>query len=116
MLHGLKYHIRHNGKEPVRIWLRELEKYNRQQYFKIVTKIEKLELEAFKLLGTQMMKKIKGYEDLYELIGGQCRVLVYFDTRSNDFILLHGFLKKRRAEPREIQKGLSLLNEYLTDS
>ena len=114
MLHGLKYFTRHNGEEPVYKWLCELEEHDRQRYFTITSKIDKLELEGFKLLGTQMMKRIADYDDLYELIGGQCRILVYFDTLSNDFILLYGFLKKRRTEPREIRKGLGFLDEYLS--
>lgn len=113
-MHRLKYYTRPNGDQAVRNWLRELEEHNRAQYHKIVTKIDKLELEGFKLLATQMMTSIKGVDDLYELRGGQCRVLVYYDTRSGEFVLLHGFLKRGRVEPREIQKGRHLLQEYLS--
>lgn len=114
ILHRLKYCTRPNGDEPVREWLCELEKYNRAQYNKIATKIDKLEIEGFKLLATQMMKRLKGHDDLYELRGGQCRVLVYYDERSSEFVLLHGFLKKRRAETREIEEGSYFLQEYLS--
>ena len=112
-MHRLKYFIRLNGDEPVREWLCELEKHNRAQYHRIATKIDKLEIEGFKLLATQMMTRLKGKDDLYELRGGQCRVIVYYDERSSEFVLLHGFLKKRRTETREIEEGSRLLQEYL---
>jgi hypothetical protein len=113
-LYIVKYLARRNGEEPVRLFLDELEASNIAQYHKIATKIEKLEYEGLKLLNTQMMKKISSIDALYELRGGQCRVLVYHDTTKDAFVLLNGFLKKGRSESREIEKGLRLLTEYLS--
>ena len=114
-MYTVKYFARHTGEEPLSLFLDELEAYNMAQYHKIVTKIEKLEYEGLKLLNTQMMKRISNTDNLYELRGGQCRVLVYHDMSKGEFVLLNGFLKKGRRESREIEKGLRLLTEYLSN-
>lgn len=94
-------------------WLDDLEKNNSQQYFNISSKIDNLEQHGFKLLGTTMFDPIRGHTDLYELRGSQARILVYFDSRNNAFILLHGFLKKKQRERHEIAQGMRYLDEYL---
>ncbi len=107
-MYRIEHYTRPNGEQRVRAWLNSRQV---DQYTAIAAKIERLELEGPKLLDTEMMRTIKN-SDLWELRGGQCRVLLYFEQQENTFVLLHGFLKKGRVEPREIAVGESLLQEY----
>jgi len=60
-----------------------------------------------------MMKRIQNRDkDFYELIGGRCRIALYHEVISITFILLHGFIKKRQRETREIDIARSRLHEY----
>lgn len=75
----------------------------------------KLQQAGLELLKTEMLKSIKAVPGLYELRGGQCRVLVYYDKGKDEFVMLHGFLKKKAREPHEIDEGIRLIREYLAN-
>ncbi len=76
-------------------------------------KVVRLEEHGLTLLGTNMMKRIENKDkDFYELIGGRCRIALYHEVIRNSFILLHGFIKKRQRETREISIARSRLHEY----
>lgn len=79
----------------------------------IMDKIGQLEEHGLTLLRTNMMKRIQNKDkDFYELIGGRSRIALYYEVISNSFILLHGFIKKRQREIREINIARSRLHEY----
>jgi phage-related protein len=95
-VYQLEYHTRPNGNQPVADWLDNLSPNNSAV---VMSKLDKLRQVGLELLKTGMMKRIKHIQhvdDLYEVIGGQGRVLVYYERQDNKFIMLHGFLKKRR--------------------
>ena len=112
LVYKIDYYERPNGKQPVVEWLDSLSLENRTE---IDAKIDTLREQGLVLLSTKMMRRIKNKDqDFYELRGGQCRIALYFNRGSNLFVLLHGFLKKRAVETREIDRGRDLLHEYLS--
>lgn len=109
-MYTIDYYTRPNGNQPARDWLFCLDKRLRAG---IVAKIQYLEEHGLVLLGTKMLKSVKGEHGLYELRAGQCRVIAYYDG-GNKFVLLNGFLKKRGRERGKIDEARSLLCEYLS--
>ena len=106
----IDYYTEPSGRQPVAEWLDSLDRNTRAV---IMDKIGLLEEHGLILLGTKMMKRIKNRDkDFYELIGGQCRIALYYEVITNGFILFHGFIKKRQRESREIDIALFKLHEY----
>lgn len=108
-MYQVDYYTRPNGDQPIVDWIDKLEKRSRAV---IMAKIQHLEEHGLQLLGTNMLKSVIGEGHLYELVGGQCRVIVYYDKQDNKFVLLNGFLKKRRREAGQINEARDLLSEY----
>ncbi len=106
----IDYYTEPNGRQPVAEWLDSLD---RNAKAVIMDKVGQLEQHGLTLLRTNMMKRIQNRDkDFYELIGGRCRIALYCEVISNSFILLHGFIKKRQRETREINIARSRLHEY----
>ena len=111
-MYTIDYYTRPNGNQPARDWLFCLDKKLKAG---IMAKIQYLEECGLELLGAKMLKPVKGENDLYELKSGQCRVIVYYDTRKgHKFVLLNGFLKKGRRERGKIDEARFLSREYLS--
>ena len=109
-MYRIDYYTELSGREPVREWLRGLDKKPKAV---ITGKIARLEKYGLLLLQTSVMKRIaNGDKDFYELRGGNCRIALYQETVTNSFVLLHGFLKKRQREVREISLARDRLREY----
>jgi len=109
-VYHIDYYTEPSGRKPVTEWLDNLDRNTRAV---IMDKIRRLEEHGLTLLRTNMMKRIQNRdEDFYELIGGRCRIALYCEVMSNSFILLHGFIKKRQRETREIDIARSKLHEY----
>lgn len=109
-MYVVEYYRRPNGQTPAAEWIDSLD--IRQQTV-ILAKVYKLKEEGLRLLQTHMMKRIRGRSNLYELIGRQCRMILYYEETGDKFLLLHGFLKKRQQETREILTACNLLDEYI---
>ena len=106
----IDYYAEPGGSKPVAEWLDSLDRNTKAV---IMDKIGQLEEHGLTLLGTNMMKRIQNRDkDFYELIGGRCRIALYYEVIRNSFILLHGFIKKRQRETREINIARSRLHEY----
>ena len=111
-IYGINYYTEPNGHKPVPEWLDNLDRNARAV---IMDKVVRLEENGLTLLGTNMMKRIENQDkDFYELVGGRYRIALYHEVISNSFILLHGFIKKRQRETREISIARSRLHEYLS--
>lgn len=107
----VSYYRRKRGDQPVAEWLDGLDINSRAVS---LAKIEKLSEYGLELLATDMLTTISGDDsDFYELRGGQCRIGTYYDRRRATFVLLHGWLKKKPLERREIKQARHLLHEYL---
>jgi phage-related protein len=109
-MYVIDYYTRPNGQSPAFAWIDSL---NIRQQAVILAKVDKLKEEGLKLLQTDMMKRIMGRSNLYELRGGQCRMILYHEVTSDKFVLLHGFLKRRQRETGEILTACNLLDEYI---
>jgi phage-related protein len=80
----------------------------------IAAKVVSLSEHGLELLSTKVLERIQGDDhNFYELRGGRCRIAVYFDELARRFVLLHGFIKTRDNERREISRARDLLHEYL---
>ncbi|MGB5925294.1 MAG: type II toxin-antitoxin system RelE/ParE family toxin [Dehalococcoidia bacterium] len=111
-MYTVDYYTRPNGQTPALEWIDSL---NIHEQARILAKVDKLREEGLKLLQTNMMKPVVGRPNLYELRGGQCRMILYHEATSDKFVLLHGFLKKRQRETREILTACNLLDEYVSN-
>lgn len=106
----IDYYAEPSGNQPVAEWLDDLDKTASAH---IQDKIVRLQQNGLVLLNTSMMAPIKGYgSHFYELKYSNYRIALYHDSISNIFVLLHGFKKERRREPREIETAYSRLQEY----
>lgn len=111
-MYQYEYYTTKRGEQPVRDWIGELPLRERAVMW---DKIQKLCEEGLKLLRTNMLTPIEGYgADFYELIGGQLRIGVYLDRPKDMFILLHGWRKKKRRQPRDIGIAYNRLIDYLS--
>jgi hypothetical protein len=112
-MYTIDYYTRPNGAQPAAAWLDGLDKRLRAG---IMDKIQSLEEHGLVLLSTKMLKPVKGEHGLYELRAGQCRVVAYYDRGKggDKFVLMNGFLKKKRRERGKIDEARSLLYEYLS--
>ena len=112
MMWHIDYYTAPSGRKPVAEWLDNLDRDARAV---IMDKIGRLEEHGLMLLRTNMMKRIESRDkDFYELVGGRCRIALFHEVITDSFILLHGFIKKRRRETREIEIARSRLHEYQT--
>ena len=88
-----------SGSEPVREWLKELEKDDRRI---IGTDIKTVEFGW--PLGIPLCRSIQGYKELWEvrskLTGGRIARVIFF-IRDGKMILLHGFIKKSQKTPQD---------------
>jgi len=109
------YHKRPNGEEPAKEWLDALERQNPSLHKKILAKIDKFQLEGFKLIATDMLGSISGCPNMYELRGGRCRIIGYNDEIRDVFVLLCGFMKTKQREHGEITFACRLADEYLSN-
>ena len=82
----------------------------------MIAKIRMLEAEGLNLLNTNVLKRIVGHPNLYEIRTGHYRILNYYDIEKNTFILLNGFIKKKMNERGHILIGTQLKEEYLSDT
>ena len=114
-MYKVDYFTRRNGECPCKGWLEGLERTDKREHKKITAILFKLEDEGLKLVNTEMMSPIKGVQNMYEVRSKHCRTLTYYNEITQEFIVLHGFRKKHRVEPKEIDVGCSLLREYLED-
>lgn len=112
-MYQIEYFTRLNGKTPARDWLNEQE--NRISAG-LIAKFRMIEVEGLNLLKTNVLKRIVGQPDLYEIKYGDYRIITYLDSRIDTFILLNGFRKQRMNERREIRGGIRLKEEYLAFS
>ena len=106
----IAYYAEPSGRQPVAEWLDGLDKKT-SAYMQ--DKVVQLQQHGLVLLNTSMMKPLKGYgNDFYELRYSNYRIALYHEKVNNTFILLHGFKKEHRREPREIETAYSRLREY----
>ncbi len=106
------YYTRPSGRQPVAEWRDEQPKDVKAN---IDAKIGKLAGHGLVLLGTEMLDKLSGDSDLYELrnVGLGWRIAVYFDRAINTFVLLYGFKKQKQVQQQDIEQARRLLYEYL---
>ncbi len=88
------------GREPVRDWLKDLDKEDR----KVIGK--DIKLVQFRWpLGMPIVRKIEAslWEVRPRLIGGRI-VRIFFTVRGNQMVLLHGIIKKSQKTPSSALK------------
>ena len=81
-------------------------------------KLALLEREGENILWVQglpnWLRRITGTQhEVFEVRPGQIRIIVYVDRQKHCFVLLHAFRKQKNVQPRDIETGLSYLEEYL---
>ena len=54
--------------------------------------------------------------DFYELrhIGKKWRLAIYYDRKKNIFVLISGWRKLKQVQEPDVQRALTLLEEYLS--
>ena len=90
------------GNDPVREWLEGL---GERDEIIIDTDITVVAENWPSVVGTSLIKKLKGEEDLWEIRSrisdGKRIARVVFTVESGEIILLHGFVKKSQRTPRK---------------
>jgi len=111
--HRVLYYTRPSGRQPVAKWRDQQSKLVRAD---VDAKRRKLAERGLGLLKTEMLDKLSGDSDFYELrnVGLGWRIAVYFDRAINTFVLLHGFRKQKRVQQQDIEQARRLLYDYLT--
>lgn len=109
-MYAIRYYQKADGERPVAKWLSALDSKNKSTAY---AKIVKLGENGLLLLKTEMLTRLVDSE-LYELRGGQCRIAVYHDKGHNDFVLLHGWLKKKKKHPEDIETAETYKDAYLS--
>ena len=90
------------GNDPVRDWLESL---GERSEMIINTDITVVAENWPSVLGTSLVKKLRGEESLWEIrsrISSEKRIArVLFTVEAGEIILLHGFIKKSQHTPRK---------------
>jgi mRNA-degrading endonuclease RelE of RelBE toxin-antitoxin system len=110
-LYKVELFIRGNQSCIVQDWLDSIGKKPAAIIF---SKLRMLEVEGLNLLKTNVLKRIVGEADLYEIRAGRYRILTYYDKDGRKFILLNGFTKQKMNERGHILIGIQLKEEYLS--
>jgi|SRR5437879_8954227 len=87
-----------SGAEPVKEWLKELDRGDRAIIGEDIKTVE-----FGWPMGMPLCRSISGYKDLWEVrsqITGNRITRVIFYIRNDEMILLHGFIKKTQKTPQ----------------
>lgn len=99
------------GDEPVRTWLKELNREDRKAIG------EDVKLVQFRWpLGMPLIRKLEPglWEVRSHLIGGRI-ARIFFTVRAGEMALLHGFIKKsQKTLPQEIELARRRKDQWLT--
>lgn len=110
-MYTVKYYTIDN-KSPV---VEFIKKQTPKEQAKILREIDLLE-EFGLFLGMPHIRKLKGYNDLWELrIKHSSNIfrILFFNYKKGIFVLLHAFRKKSNKTPqREINKALNNLEKF----
>ena len=106
------YYTRPSGRQPVAKWR---DKRSKRVRADIDAKRGKLAERGLGLLKTEMLDKLSGDSDFYELrnVGLGWRIAVYFDRAINTFVLLYGFKKQKQVQQQDIEQARRLLYDYI---
>ena len=87
--------------------------------FKLVTKIEQYinMLSAYgyqinQLFNPKASKRVDDKNGIYELRPDDVRVFYYFISEDQNYVLLHGFVKKKNKAVEEIKKAIREKKDY----
>lgn len=108
-----RYEVEHfkdnKGFDPVQDWFDHLNQ--KTELPLILSTITRLEKNGLALLGTNVLKKLKGRDHNYELRKDKLRVALY--ENGNTFILLYGFFKKGNQTSKKDLQIIDSRTEYL---
>lgn len=108
------YKIKYYSENHISPVVEFIQNQSSKEQAKILREIDMLE-EFGLFLGMPHIKKLKGYNDLWELrIKHSSNIyrILFFNYKDGIFILLHGFKKKNNKTPkREINKAIHRLNK-----
>jgi phage-related protein len=108
----VNFFLTHSGKEPVRDWLKDLDREDR----KLIG--EDIKLTQFRWpLGMPLVRKLEA--NLWEIrskIANGSIARVFFTVNGNQMILLHGFIKKSQKTPlNDIDLARTRKNQWLNE-
>ncbi len=102
----IKYAIRRNGKMPAKEFIESLDKADGRK----INVLFKRMAETGRIFNKEKFSKLEGY--IFEFKSYQVRALCF--QKSNNWILTHGFIKKKGRTPRkEIKKAEDIMDEHL---
>lgn len=111
-MYKVKYYVEDNQSPVVNF----IENQSPKEQAKILREIDLLE-EFGLFLGMPHIKKLKGYNDLWELrIKHSTNIfrILFFNYKEGTFVFLHGFKKKSNKTPkREINKALKRMQNII---
>jgi phage-related protein len=110
---NVNFFLTNLAKEPVRDWLKSLEKEERKKIG------EDIKLVQFRWpLGMPLVRKIE--TELWEIrnnLGNGNIARIFFTVKGNQMILLHGFIKKSQKAPqKEIDLARTRKNQWFKEA
>ena len=114
------YYTRPNGRQPAKDWIEEQDNSIKPS---IDARRDRLKKEGLFLLENKMLVPIREkpggrvVPDFYELrhISKKWRLAIYHDRKKNVFVLISGWRKSQPIQQRDVDRALTLLNEYLSN-
>ena len=113
------YYTRPNGRQPAKEWIEEQDNSIKPS---IDAWRDRLKKEGLFLLENKMLVPIREspggrvVPDFYELrhISKKWRLAIYHDRNKNIFVLISGWRKLEQVQEPDVQRALTLLEEYLS--
>lgn len=107
-----------SGNEPVREWLREMEKEEKKTIGADIKTVQDCWASPGPdVIPDSMVKKIEpGLWEIRSKLGSGTQSRIFFTVRGNRLILLHGFIKKSQKTPqKEIELARRRRNQWLRE-
>jgi hypothetical protein len=111
--------MRPNGRRPAQEWIDSQDNSIKPS---IDVRIEKLRMEGPLLIENKMLVPIReklggrivpGFYELKDL-GRKWRIATYHDLNKGIFVLISGWRKSKQSQENDVQRALTLLDEYLS--
>ena len=115
----MKFTVKHYeteyGNSPLKKYMKDLKNKNKiddlAQIKTYVTNLQNYGFDINTKFAPEAIKQIEG--KLYELRPGSNRVLFFYFSTDEEFILLHAFRKKTRKTPKkQKEKAIKLMKDY----
>ena len=111
------YYTRPNGRKPAKEWIEVQDSRIQASIDDMKGKLKSEDIDV--LVANRMLVPIREnpggrvVPGFYELKKYGWRVAVYYDKKRDSFVMMCGWLKKKDLQKSDVDKAITLLQEYL---